>query len=571
MKKIRRKIIIAITAIVLLGIYYYVTLPAINIHSTEFWVFLGVLILLIAALFIKKKKLSRYEIRESKGLKAILGVFAAVVIVYLVGSLLSSPIVNADKYQKLMTVEDGEFTRDIEELSFDQIPLLDKDSATLLGNRKMGSMVDMVSQFEVDELYSQINYQDQPVRVSPLKYASIIKWFTNNGDGIPAYVKIDMATQDTELVKLEEGMKYTTSDHFNRNIYRHLRFKYPTYIFNDLSFEVDDEGTPYWICPVKKYNIGLFGGVTIGRVVLCNAITGETEDYAIEDAPQWIDRAYSADLLVELYDYYGTLRHGFFNSVLGQKDCLATTDGYNYLAIDDDVWVYTGVTSITGDQSNVGFVLMNQRTMETKFYEVEGATEQSAMDSAEGQVQNLHYTATFPLLLNISGEPTYFIALKDDAGLVKMYAMVNVQKYQIVATGDTVSECEEAYTALMYENGISEVEEDTREIQTVTGKITKIAQGVVEGNSHYYIMVEGSDAIFDVSVVDYIDVIRYDAGDEVTIEYKEGEGTNTVLSMNGTEITPAQESVEDESGDESSGDESGDDNSAEIVDGENEP
>lgn len=571
MKKIRRKIIIAITAIVLLGIYYYVTLPAINIHSTEFWVFLGVLILLLAALFIKKKKLSRYEIRESKGLKAILGVFAAVVIVYLVGSLLSSPIVNADKYQKLMTVEDGEFTRDIEELSFDQIPLLDKDSATLLGNRKMGSMVDMVSQFEVDELYSQINYQDQPVRVSPLKYASIIKWFTNNGDGIPAYVKIDMATQDTELVKLEEGMKYTTSDHFNRNIYRHLRFKYPTYIFNDLSFEVDDEGTPYWICPVKKYNIGLFGGVTIGRVVLCNAITGETEDYAIEDAPQWIDRAYSADLLVELYDYYGTLRHGFFNSVLGQKDCLATTDGYNYLAIDDDVWVYTGVTSITGDQSNVGFVLMNQRTMETKFYEVEGATEQSAMDSAEGQVQNLHYTATFPLLLNISGEPTYFIALKDDAGLVKMYAMVNVQKYQIVATGDTVSECEEAYTALMYENGISEVEEDTREIQTVTGKITKIAQGVVEGNSHYYIMVEGSDAIFDVSVVDYIDVIRYDAGDEVTIEYKEGEGTNTVLSMNGTEITPAQESVEDESGDESSGDESGDDNSAEIVDGENEP
>ena len=532
MKKIKRNLIIAAVVIILLGLYYYIALPAVNIHSTEFWVFLGVLILVIAALYGKKKGLRGREIKESKGLKIILGAFAAVVIVYLAGTLLSSPIVNADKYQKLMTVETGEFTTDIEELSYDQIPLLDRDSATLLGNRKMGSMVDMVSQFEVDELYSQINYKDRPVRVSPLKYASLIKWFTNQSEGIPAYITIDMATQNTELVKLDEGMKYTTSDHFNRNIYRHLRFRYPTYIFNDLSFEVDDEGVPYWVCPVKQYNIGLFGGVTIGRVVLCNAITGETEDYAIGDAPQWIDRAYSADLLVQLYDYHGTLKHGFLNSVLGQKDCLETTEGYNYLAINDDVWVYTGVTSVSGDQSNVGFVLMNQRTMETRFYEVEGATEASAMASAEGQVQNLHYTATFPLLLNISGEPTYFIALKDDAGLVKMYAMVNVQKYQIVATGDTVSACEEQYTALMYENGIKEVEEDTREILTAEGKITKIAQGVVDGNSHYYIMIEGSDGIFDVSVADYIDVIRYDVGDTVTIEYKEGEKTNTVLSMN---------------------------------------
>ncbi len=540
MKKIRTKLLLILLVIAALGIYYYAALPSVNIHSTEFWVFLFVLGILAALIFIKKKNLNRYELKESKGLKVILGVVALIVIVYLVGALLSSPIVNAKKYQQLMTVETREFTTDIEELSFDQIPLLDKDSAELLGDRKMGSMVDMVSQFEVDSLYSQINYQDRPVRVSPLKYASLIKWFTNQGEGIPAYIKIDMATQDTELVKLDEGMKYTTSDHFNRNIYRHLRFKYPTYIFNDLSFEVDEEGIPYWICPVKKFNIGLFGGETIGRVVLCNAITGETQDYAIEDAPQWIDRAYSADLLVQLYDYYGTLKHGFFNSVLGQKDCLHTTDGYNYLAINDDVWVYTGVTSITGDQSNVGFVLMNQRTMETRFYEVEGATEASAMSSAEGQVQNLHYTATFPLLLNISGEPTYFIALKDDAGLVKKYAMVNVQKYQIVAIGDTVSECEENYSTLMYENGIKETPEDTRDIETITARITKIAQGVVDGNSHYYIMVEGSDAIFDIPVVDFIDIIRYDVGDEVTIEYKEGEKSNTVLSVNGTEREPSE-------------------------------
>lgn len=546
MKKGKMKLLAVLGIILVAAIYYYVALPAINIHSSDFWMFLIVLIIIAALIYIRRKKLNRYELKTSKGVKAILGILIVVVAAYLIGTLLSSPIVNAKKYQKLLTVKDGEFTKDIEELSFDQIPLLDRDSAAILGNRKMGSMVDMVSQFEVDELYSQINYQNQPVRVSPLRYASLIKWLTNQKEGIPAYIKIDMATQNTELVKLKEGMKYTTSDHFNRNIYRHLRFSYPTYIFNDLSFEIDDDGVPYWVCPVKKFNIGLFGGTTIGRVVLCNAITGETTDYEIEDAPEWIDRAYSADLLVELYDYYGSLKHGYFNSILGQKDCLKTTTGYNYLAIDDDVWVYTGVTSVSGDQSNVGFVLMNQRTMETKFYGIEGATEDSAMSSAEGQVQNLKYKATFPLLLNISGEPTYFIALKDDAGLVKKYAMVNVQKYQIVAIGDTVSSCEEAYTNLMYENGIKEVEKDTREIETMTAKISKIAQGVIDGNSHYYIMLEGSDEIFDVSVVDFIDIIKYDVGQEVTVEYKEGEKSNTVLSLNGEEPDNAAPSTKNE-------------------------
>ena len=490
MKKIGGKIAVVLAVIALLGVYYYVALPAVNIHATEFWIFLVILVVLAALIYVRKKKLNRYEMKESKGLKAILTVLVVIVAVYLLGSLLSSPIVNAKKYQKLMKVETGEFTKDIEELSFDQIPLLDRDSATLLGNRKMGSMVDMVSQFEVDELYSQINYQDRPVRVSPLKYASVIKWFTNQGEGIPSYIRINMANQSTELVKLKQGMKYTTSDHFNRNIYRHLRFAHPTYIYGELSFEIDENGDPYWIAPVKKFNIGLFGGETVGKVVICNAVTGKTKTYDVGNVPQWVDRVYSADLLVNLFDYYGTLKHGFFNSVLSQKDCLETTDGYNYLALNDDVWMYTGVTSVNGDQSNVGFVLANQRTMETKYYKVEGATESSAMSSAEGQVQNLKYQATFPLLLNIAGEPTYFVALKDDAGLVKKYAMVNVQKYQIVAIGDSVSQCQENYNELLLKNGVKEQEKDTRKEEEVSGKITKIAQAVLNGNSHYYLMLE---------------------------------------------------------------------------------
>jgi len=530
MKK-SRKLIIAIIIILAAGLYYYVSLPAINIHSTDVWFFVLFLLAAVAVLYAVRKKLGRGELKQNKVMKTLGFLVLGVGVIYLIGALLSSPIINAKKYQKLMTVEEGEFAEDVEELSFDKIPLLDKDTAELLGDRKMGSMVDMVSQFEADEIYSQINYKGNPVRVTPLKYASVIKWFTNRSNGIPAYIRINMATQSTELVKLEDGIKYTTSEHFNRNIYRHLRFAHPTYIYDDLSFEIDEEGTPFWIAPVKKFNIGLFGGETVGKVVLCNAITGETEEYDIEDVPQWVDRAYSADLLVNLFDYYGTLKHGFFNSVLGQKDCLKTTDGYNYLALDDDVWMYTGVTSVNGDQSNVGFVLSNQRTMETKYYKVEGATETSAMSSAEGQVQNLKYTSTFPLLLNISDEPTYFMALKDDAGLVKKYAMVNVQKYQIVAIGDSVSQCEENYLELLLSNGVKEAEKDTREVMTATGKITKIAQAVIEGSSHYYIMLEGSDEIFDVSVVDFIDIVKYDVGQEVTIEYKQGEKSNTVMSL----------------------------------------
>jgi len=535
----KNKLLVGLVIIIAAAVYYYVALPAVNIHSSDTWFMVLFLLIVLMMAYIVKKKPGKGEFRQNKVLKGFGTVILVLGAAYLIGTLLSSPIVNAKKYQQLMTVEEGNFADDVEELSFDKIPLLDKDTAELLGDRKMGSMVDMVSQFEADSIYSQINYNDNPVRVSPLQYASLIKWFTNRSEGIPAYIRINMATQNTELVKLEEGMKYMTCEHFNRNIYRHLRFAHPTYIYGDLSFEIDDDGVPYWLAPVKKFNIGLFGGETVGKVVICNAVTGEMKTHDIDKVPEWIDRAYSADLLVQLFDYYGTLKHGFFNSVLSQKDCLKTTDGYNYLAIDDDVWMYTGVTSVNGDQSNVGFVLANQRTMETKYYKVEGATESSAMSSAEGQVQNLHYVATFPLLLNISDEPTYFIALKDDAGLVKKYAMVNVQKYQIVAIGDSVSQCEENYLELLFSSGVKETPTDDREIKKITGEITKIAQAVIDGTSHYYLMVEGSDDIFDISVVDFIDVVRCDVGQEVTLEYREGEKENMVMSLSYGKYTDA--------------------------------
>ncbi|HJA94052.1 MAG TPA: CvpA family protein [Candidatus Eisenbergiella merdipullorum] len=542
MKKRILYLVTAAAALIAAFVYYYITLPAINIHSSGFWFFLLGAIAVAAAVYVLRKAGKEiftsgmasvhFSLKEFPAVKWLGILFLLLLAVYGIGTLLSSPVINAKKYQQLMTVETRNFSEDITEADYRSIPLLDKDSAALLGDRKMGSLVDMVSQFEVADDYTQINYNNVPVRVTPLVYASPIKWLTNQRNGIPAYIRIDMTTQDTECVMLEEGIKYSKSEYFNRNLYRHIRFRFPTYIFGDqLFFEIDDNGVPYWVCPVKKFNIGLFGGETVGRVVLVNAVTGECTDYAVEDVPTWIDKVYSAELLMQLYDYYGMYQHGFFNSILGQRDCLVTTDGYNYLALDDDVWVYTGITSVNGDQSNVGFVLMNQRTMETRYYEVEGATEISAMSSAEGQVQNLGYRATFPLLLNIADEPTYFMALKDDAGLVKKYAMVNVQKYQWVAIGDTIEECEKNYKELLSTNGIVS-RYQSQELE-ISGVIELIVPVVIEGNTHYYIGITGSDELFDVDVSDeeLYGIVRYQEGDRISLKYVENYGLNPVSGL----------------------------------------
>lgn len=534
--------IIGVAALIAAFIYYYITLPAINIHSSGFWFFLLGAVAVVMVIYVLRKAgkeiftfgvaSMHFSLKDYPALKWLGILFLLLLVVYGIGTLLSSPVINAKQYQQLMTVETRNFSEDIEEADYRSIPLLDKDSAALLGDRKMGSLVDMVSQFEVADDYTQINYNNVPVRVTPLVYASPIKWLTNQRNGIPAYIRIDMTTQDTECVMLEEGIKYSKSEYFNRNLYRHIRFRFPTYIFGDqLFFEIDDNGVPYWVCPVKKFNIGLFGGETVGRVVLVNAVTGECTDYAVEDVPTWIDKVYSAELLMQLYDYYGMYQHGFFNSILGQRDCLVTTDGYNYLALDDDVWVYTGITSVNGDQSNVGFVLMNQRTMETRYYEVEGATELSAMSSAEGQVQNLGYRASFPLLLNIADEPTYFMALKDDAGLVKKYAMVNVQKYQWVAIGDTIEECEKDYKELLSTNGI--VSQSQGERLEISGAIELIAPVVIDGSTHYYIGITGSDELFDVDVSDegMYGIVRYKEGDRISLVYTENYGLNPVQEI----------------------------------------
>ena len=538
---------LVITAVVGL-IYFYVALPALNPQSGDFYSFLILLCLVYTVcVFVMSVKPAdsvartpKEHLREwlhfvKKSCLPVLIIAGIILAVAAVGAVISMPLFRASAYRDLLTVEDGDFAADIAQISFSEIPTLDRASAEYLGDRQMGTLSDMVSQFEYSNDSTQINYQGRPVRVAPIGYADLIKWFTNRGDGLPAYVLVDMVTQEATVVRLNEGMKYSFSEPLNRNIMRHLRFQYPTYMFDTPQFEIDEEGRPWWIAPRVVKTIGLFGGTDISGAVLCDAITGESVYYELADIPTWVDNVFTPNLIMEQYDYHGTLVNGFINSILGQRDVTVTTEGYNYIALNDDVYVYTGITSANADQSNLGFLLSNQRTKETKYYDAPGATEYAAMDSAQGVVQDLGYIATFPLLLNIADQPTYFIPLKDQANLVKMYAMVNVAQYQIVATGDTVSQCEQEYVRMLADSGVTQPEQ-LPQTQT-SGAVAEIRTAVIEGNSYYFVRLEGEELFYSISAAQNREVVTLNVGDRVTIDHAASQEEDSSSILDGYTLT----------------------------------
>ena len=525
-------------------VYFYVTLPALNLHDSQFYSFLILLcIIYTVCVFLlsggmhrdvvttpKEKVKSWFSFVKSRCLP-VLVVLIALLAAAVVGNVLSLPLLRATAYRDLLSVDNGDFTHDVTQISFSEIPTLDRTSAEYLGDRQMGTLSDMVSQFEYSGDSTQINYQGRPVRVAPIAYADLFKWLTNRSSGLPAYVVVDMVTQEATVVRLTEGMKYSFSEPLNRNIYRHLRFHYPTMMFSTPEFEIDESGHPWWIAPRVVKTIGLFGGTDIKGAVLVDAVTGESQ--YCEEVPTWVDTLYVPELIMEQYDYHGTLVHGFLNSIFGQRDVTKTTAGYNYIAMNDDVYVYTGVTSANADQSNLGFLLCNMRTKETHFYTAPGATEEAAKLSAMGVVQDLGYVATFPLLLNIADQPTYFIPLKDATDLVKSYAMVNVAQYQIVATGNTVSACEQAYIKMLNEKGLTQQEQ--LPINQVQGKVAELRSAVLEGNTYYFIRLEGSDLFYSISAAQSREAVTLNVGDQVALDYTPAEDV-TILDSYGLTI-----------------------------------
>ena len=542
-----------ICTLVLAAVAYYLMLPAVNLKSYDFYIYLGIVAasyVVFNGLFanvLGKPEYMPYVKKRAVVPGIIIGALVAVVAV---GFVVSSEFFRAESYSKIISVRtDGNFSEEIPEEdaeSFSIIPKLDEDAAAQLASRALGNLQKegYVSQFAVYPQYTQINYKDKPVRVAPLKYDNIIKWLTNMKNGLPGYVIIDMASESTEFKKTENGIKYSPSEHFNRLLKRHLRFEYPTYLFSDATFEIDDEGTPYWICARLDKTIGLFGGTDVIGAVIVKADTGESEYYTIDRIRndkelQWVDRIYDSDLLVEQYNYYGKYQNGFWNSVLGQKDVITTTMGYNYIVKDDDVWMYTGITSVTSDQSITGFALINQRTKETVYYGVTGGTEYSAQQAAEGRVKDLGYKATFPLLLNIGGEPTYFLSLKDpDYNIVQQYALINVAQYnnnKMGATGTDLNKCLASYVAALKSSGISvdietdnipdstEPDKPAEEKLTASGNITDIRTAVMGGESYYFIKLDSNEAYFSIAASTDKSVVILNKGDSVTVTYS-GEG-----------------------------------------------
>ncbi len=467
------------------AIWFYLFLPAINLQSFGFWFW--ILLMLgtysFVSLLANLDRRGRVENLKKDTILSFAAIFVILILILVINVVLS-PLFNSKSYAERITIEEnGNFIEDVKQVDFTALPLLDKDSSSKLGDRVMGQMPEMVSQFYVSDYYTQINYNNQIIRVTPLEYNGFFKYINNRKKGIAGYITVNSVTGESKLIKLEKGMKYMPSAMLNEDLYRHLRFSYPTDIFGTENFEIDNNGNPYWIVPVMR-----FSGVGLKRevkaVIIMDPITGKSQKYKVEDVPTWVDHVYESDLIMEQVDDWGQYKNGFLNSIFGQKNVVMTTEGYNYTVMNDDVYLYTGITSVSNDEANVGFIMTNMRTKKTTYYAVPGAEEYSAMASAEGQVQQMKYTATFPLLINLNDKPTYLISLKDNAGLVKMYAFVDVVDYQKVVVTDASETIEKAAENYLGDAAINGNKDDfSKEII-----VSKITSATIDGTTYYYIV-----------------------------------------------------------------------------------
>ncbi len=517
-------VITLVSAILLLGIAYYVMLPPINIYSSDFWAFFFLcdIVVFLAYFIIRyltgasftitvKKHIAFGSIPKFLKLQLILSVvILAILIVFYAAS---STMFNAKKYSSLIDLTESSFADDIAEAEYvSDIALMDSSSAQIIGARTLGTLSDLVSQYNVADTYTQIAIRSTPYKVAPLEYASFFKWLKNSGSGIPGYVKVDPVKFDAEFIRLtDKYIKYSPSAYFNHNLTRALRFAYPDAIYGSVYFEVDDSGNPYWVASVLEPQAGLFGAYDVTAVVTLDACTGETARYIPKEAPSWIDIVYNGHLICQKYDWYGMLRNGYFNSVFGQTDCVITTDDFGYKIIGDDVYVFTGVTSVSNDEANIGFILVNSRTGEYKYYAVPGAEEYSAMAAAEGSVQQYGYTASFPSLINVNGEATYIMVLKDASGIVKMYSMVNVRNYNIVSTSTTQEECFSKYKALL---GTSGVTDDT---SLLVEEITVTEILFIPQNGITTVYIRSDKGVFRMPFDEKILLVN--PGDTITVSY----------------------------------------------------
>ena len=507
MKKMITRLFLVLWLLIMAG-SYWVFLPALNPLDTGFWFFVVEgLILAFVGIFIvaladsvgqqtKKPNVGRRDVSQMKGpydwVLIRLGGTILLIVALLFGlGFFNSRIFRAKSYANVITVKEADFTKDFPETNISTLALLDRASAEKIGDTYLGT-IDKVSQFGISDDYRQITIGEQPYRVSPLEYKNFWKWLSNRQEGISYYVKVNQTTGKAELVRLAESMKYSDSEYLFRDTLRYLRFKYPFTIFGDPSFEVDDEGNPYYVATVYKPKFLLTSKDPSG-VILLNAATGETKEYDLDSIPEWVDRVFSANNVITRVDDYYTYQDGFWNTVFSQTGVKKTTDSYNYISIGSDIYLYTGITSATADSSNLGFILVNMRTREVTNYKLASATESAAMASAEGEVQEKKYTATAPTLAKLNDKAYYIVSLKDDAGLVKSYAVVDAEDYQQVTVNNDIetliSQFTDSDTSVL--SGSTQAAGVDQKVEVIQGLVDQLASQMISGSTVYYISSSG--------------------------------------------------------------------------------
>lgn len=450
--------------------------------------------------------------------------FAAVgtVVLYLGLMAYSSPLFNYQAHRNLIgEIKEVAFSNQIDYMDLSQVPIIDEQLADKLADKKLGDIPSLGSQVTVGKMSLQ-NVDGKLYYVAPLEHTSLLKWLFNGGT--PGYVMVSATDVDnveliTELDGKEMKIKYLESAYLLSNIriatfLRDLRKGH-----DDYTFEIDDDGNPYWVVTRYDTGVGITEQSAIG-VTIIDAQTGESNIYSKEELPEWVDRVEPMDNIDRYLRKWGELVHGVLNFT--DKDKLTTTYGMSIIYNKGECYYFTGITSVGNDESLVGFTLTNTVTRETTMYRTSGATELAAMESAEGKVQQYGYKATLPYLLNIDGQPTYFLTLKDASGLVKQYAMVNVSSYSNVAVGSTLKEALLEYRKTMSLSDISLSGSDTAEKEIVTGKVTRIGLVISDEMTYYDMVLENDARYYTVSTGVSREAALTAAGDTVEITILSG-------------------------------------------------
>lgn len=500
--------------LIMMIVWYWFYLPPLSVFSQSFWVFLVVGIWLgwflsylpkiAKADWLKgtgggfKKSQNGMRFASAPLLKfstfwkwLLLGTVGVFIAIFLL-NVSQSRLFRAKSYANVISVKNASFEKDFPETDLSTLALLDRKSAKKIGDTYLGT-IDKVSQFGISDAYRQITIGNQPYRVSPLEYKSFWKWLSNRKEGIDYYVKVNQTTGKAQLVRLDEGMHYSDSEFLFRDTKRHLRLQFPTKIFGDPSFEVDDDGHPYYVATTFRPRFGLMSNDPNGAVLM-DAITGKSQFYALEDIPKWVDRVYSAENVMMRVDDHYTYQDGFLNTLFSQTGIKETTDLYNYIAIDGDIYLYTGITSVTADSSNLGFILVNMRTRQVTNYKLASATEAAAQASAEGEVQEKKYQATAPTLVKLDDKAFYLVSLKDDAGLVKSYALVDAEDYQQVTVNNDMVALLSQFTDVDTDQ-LSQLGSGKKVI-IISGQVDALASQNISGTTVYY--VSSNDIIYKI-------------------------------------------------------------------------